>query len=109
MGSGCSEEDARAAYEDCKRELEAIINDLTAEQAVADAAEAALRDLARDFAIAAWNTIEARTANLVVISDRLALVIRTAGQDPAAEALDRVTGVSAGLAQIVARIRVLTA
>ena len=107
MANGNTEPNARTIYEDSKAKLQAIVNDLNVDQAVADEAQGQLHDLGMEFAAAAWDTIEARTANLTAIADKLKVVIKAAGQNSAAEALDQVTGVTSGLAEIVRRVNTL--
>ena len=98
---------ARKIYEDSKAALEAIMDDLTVEQAVADEAARQLKALAMGFAASAWASFEARTANLAVIVGKLQKVIAATGQNPAADALDQVTGVTASLAEIIKRVTLL--
>ena len=107
MANENTEANARAIYEESKAALEAIISDLSVEQAVADEAQRQLEDLGMEFAAAAWDRIEARTANLQAIASKLKLVIEAAGQDSAADALDHVTGITSGLAGIAKRIDTL--
>lgn len=102
------EVDARAIYEESKAKLQEIIDDLDVEQRVADEAERQLRHLGMEFASAAWDQIDNRSANLAAIAKMLKRVIETSGQDTAADMLDRVTGNTAGLANIVTRINTLT-
>ena len=108
MTNDSAEADARAIYEESKAKLQAIIDDLGVEQHVADEAQRQLGDLGMEFASAAWDRIDTRSAHLAAISEKLRRVVEASGQDTAADALDRVTGITAGLANIVTRINTLT-
>ena len=108
MPKEIAEADVRDIYEESKAKLEAIIDDLDVEQRVADEAQRQLNDLGMEFASAAWDQIDTRSAHLVAISEKLERVVEASGQDTATDALDRVTGTTEGLAIIVTRINTLT-
>ena len=108
MSNNTTAASARAIYEGSKSELQAIIRDLDVEQRVANEARRQLKALAMEFAASAWDGIEARSAGLATIAQKLEWVVEASGQSTAEDALDRVTGTVAGLAPIIKRINALT-
>lgn len=108
MVNNITEHNARKIYEESKRELQAIVDNLTVSQSVANEAQYQLQNLGMEFASVAWNRFDARTTNLTEISKKLKKVIEASGQKTAAGALDQVTGVTAKLAKLVKHIDTLT-
>lgn len=108
MSKEIAEADARKIYEESKARLEEIIADLDVEQRVADEAQRQLESLAMEFASIAWDQIDTRSTHLVAIAKKLERVVAAAGHGTAEDALERVTGITEGLANIVTRVNTLT-